>query len=195
MTSDVYDNTGAVYDTARVIAADNTLNIVAYRKYSPPFLGATFAFVYGLSFTSVLTHIGFWHAKDLWAALKGRNRLDIHARLVRTSYRQTPWYWYAGNHSSDNSHRHRHRGSLPYQPPRLRRLPRAHHSGSVHGPLRHRARHNERRRKPVERLIRVHWWIPIRRPSAREYDFQDPFDGRCWSGCLFCYGYEVWRII
>ncbi|KAJ6043816.1 hypothetical protein N7499_006235 [Penicillium canescens] len=99
MTSDVYDNTGAVYDTARVIAANNTLNVDAYRRYSPPFLGATFAFVYGLSFaaiTSVLTHIGFWHAKDLWAALKGRNRLDVHARLVRASYRQTPWYWYAG---------------------------------------------------------------------------------------------------
>lgn len=98
MTSDVYDNTGAVYDTSRVVGADNTLNVAAYRKYSPPFLGATFAFVYGLSFasiTSVLSHIGIWHARDLWAAMKGRNKLDIHARLIRASYRKTPWYWYA----------------------------------------------------------------------------------------------------
>lgn len=99
MTSDVYDRTGAVYDTARVIAADHSLDEAAYRNYSPPYLGATFAFVYGPSFaaiTSVLSHIGVWHARDLWAAFKGRNRLDIHARLIRASYKPTPWYWYAG---------------------------------------------------------------------------------------------------
>lgn len=99
MTADVYDNTGAAYDTARVIAADNTLDTAAYRTYSPPYLSATFAFVYGLSFaaiTSVLSHIAIWHSRDLWAALKGRNKLDIHARLIRASYRRTPWYWYAG---------------------------------------------------------------------------------------------------
>lgn len=99
MTADVYDNTGAAYDTARVIAADNTLDTMAYRTYSPPYLSATFAFVYGLSFaaiTSVLSHIAIWHSRDLWAALKGRNKLDIHARLIRASYRRTPWYWYAG---------------------------------------------------------------------------------------------------
>ncbi|KAJ5620322.1 hypothetical protein N7510_004306 [Penicillium lagena] len=98
MTADVYDNTGAVYDTSRVVSPDKTLDIAAYQKYSPPYLGMTFAFVYGLSFasiTAVLTHIGFWHARDLWAALKGRNRLDIHARLMRASYKSTPWYWYA----------------------------------------------------------------------------------------------------
>lgn len=99
MTADVYDNTGALYDTARVISADNTLDQAAYRKYSPPYLSATFAFVYGLSFaaiTSVLSHIAIWHSRDLWAALNGRNKLDIHARLIRASYRRTPWYWYAG---------------------------------------------------------------------------------------------------
>ncbi|KAJ5194881.1 uncharacterized protein N7498_008319 [Penicillium cinerascens] len=98
MTADVYDNTGAFYDTARVISADKTLDAAEYRKYSPPFLSATFAFVYGLSFaaiTSVLTHIAIWHGRDLWSALKGRNKLDIHARLIRASYRRTPWYWYA----------------------------------------------------------------------------------------------------
>ncbi|CAI7641429.1 unnamed protein product [Penicillium pancosmium] len=99
MTSDVYDRTGALYDTARVIAADHSLDETAYRNYSPPYLGATFAFVYGPSFaaiTSVLSHIGLWHARDVWAAFKGRNKLDIHARLIRASYKQTPWYWYGG---------------------------------------------------------------------------------------------------
>jgi OPT family small oligopeptide transporter len=97
MTADVYDRTGAVYNTAQVVSSQKTLDIDAYKQYSPPYLGATFAFVYGLSFasiTSVLTHIAVWHKSDLWAALKGKNRLDIHARLMK-SYRKTPWYWYA----------------------------------------------------------------------------------------------------
>ncbi|CAG8926891.1 unnamed protein product [Penicillium salamii] len=99
MSADVYDNTGAAYDTARVISADRSLDTAAYRDYLPPYLSASFSFVYGLSFatiTSVLSHIAIWHGRDLWASLKGRNRLDIHARLIRASYRPTPWYWYAG---------------------------------------------------------------------------------------------------
>jgi OPT family small oligopeptide transporter len=99
MTADVYDRTGALYDTARVVSEDHSLDEAAYRNYSPPFLSATFAFIYGPSFaaiTSVLSHIAMWHGRDLWAAFKGRNRLDIHARLIRASYRPTPWYWYAG---------------------------------------------------------------------------------------------------
>lgn len=97
MTSDVYDRTGAVYNTDRIVSPQKTLDIEAYKNYSPPYLGATFAFVYGPSFasiTGVLTHIGVWHHKDIWAAFKGKNKLDIHARLMGT-YRKTPWYWYA----------------------------------------------------------------------------------------------------
>ncbi|CAG7956299.1 unnamed protein product [Penicillium salamii] len=99
MSADVYDNTGAAYDTARVISADRSLDTAAYRDHSPPYLSASFSFVYGLSFatiTSVLSHIAIWHGRDLWTSLKGRTRLDIHARLIRASYRPTPWYWYAG---------------------------------------------------------------------------------------------------
>lgn len=96
MTADVYDNTGAVYNTSRVVAPDHTLDVEAYRNYSPPFLGASFAFVYGLSFasiTSVLTHIYFWHGTEIWNSLKGRSKLDVHGRLMR-SYRKVPWWWY-----------------------------------------------------------------------------------------------------
>ncbi|CAG8371208.1 unnamed protein product [Penicillium salamii] len=88
MSADVYDNTGAAYDTARVISADRSLDTAAYRDYSPPYLSASFSFVYGLSFatiTSVLSHIAIWHGRDLWTSLKGRTRLDIHARLIRAS--------------------------------------------------------------------------------------------------------------
>lgn len=46
MTADVYDNTGADYNVTKVLTAAGTLDIAAYQKYSPPFLSATFAFVY-----------------------------------------------------------------------------------------------------------------------------------------------------
>ncbi|KAJ9236200.1 hypothetical protein DTO207G8_3212 [Paecilomyces variotii] len=97
MTADVYDRTGQVYDTSRVVGPDNSLDVEAYKRYSPPYLPATFAFVYGLSFASItaaLTHVACWHYDDIRDAWKGRTKLDIHARLMKR-YRSTPWYWYA----------------------------------------------------------------------------------------------------
>lgn len=97
MTADVYDNTGADYNVTKVVTAAGTLDPAAYAQYSPPFLSATFAFVYGLSFasiTAVLVHVYLWHGPDIWAALKGGRKLDIHGRLM-LAYRKTPWWWYA----------------------------------------------------------------------------------------------------
>lgn len=98
MTSDVYDRFGQAYNVTKVMNADGTLNVQEYRDYSPPFLGASFAFVYGLSFasiTSALVHVYLWHGSDIVAAFKGEQLLDIHARLMLV-YKKTPWYWYAG---------------------------------------------------------------------------------------------------
>jgi hypothetical protein len=53
--------------------------------------------VYGLSFASitcVLVHVYLWHGKDLLDAVRGRQKLDIHGRLIR-SYKQIPWWWNA----------------------------------------------------------------------------------------------------
>lgn len=97
MTADVYDNTGADYNVTNVVTAAGTLDPVAYAAYSPPFLSATFAFVYGLSFasiTSVIVHVYLWHWEDIWDALRGRQKLDIHGRLMK-SYEKVPWWWYA----------------------------------------------------------------------------------------------------
>lgn len=97
MTADVYDRYGNEYNTTRVVSADYTLDVDAYREYSPPYLPVTYAFVYGLSFasiTAVLTHTYVWHWDDLMAAFRGTTRLDIHARLMK-AYKKTPWYWYA----------------------------------------------------------------------------------------------------
>lgn len=76
---------------------DGTFNAEEYANYSPSFLGASFAFVYGLSFasiTAVLVHVYLFHETDIRDVLKGRAKLDIHARLMRV-YKRTPWYWYA----------------------------------------------------------------------------------------------------
>ncbi|KAJ5033012.1 uncharacterized protein L3040_009597 [Drepanopeziza brunnea f. sp. 'multigermtubi'] len=95
-TAELYDNTASVYNIARVMNADGTLNAAEYEAYSPSFLPATFAFVYGISFaslTAVPIHIYLWHGSQIKAAFQGRTKLDIHARLMRL-YTQTPWYWY-----------------------------------------------------------------------------------------------------
>ncbi|KAI5867370.1 small oligopeptide transporter [Durotheca rogersii] len=95
-TADVYDRFGQLYDTARVITG-NLFDQEKYAAYSPPYLPATFAFVYGLSFasiTSVLSHIYFFHWDDIVHALRGSLKLDIHARLMKR-YQKVPWYWWA----------------------------------------------------------------------------------------------------
>lgn len=97
MTADVYDNTGANYDVTKVLTPEGTLDPVKYANYSPPYLSATFAFVYGLSFasmTAVLVHVYLWHGSDIYNALRGRQPLDIHGRLMR-AYKKVPWWWNA----------------------------------------------------------------------------------------------------
>lgn len=38
-----FDNTGATYNVTRILNDDSTINIEAYRQYSPLFLSTTFA--------------------------------------------------------------------------------------------------------------------------------------------------------
>ncbi|KAI1376961.1 small oligopeptide transporter [Hypoxylon crocopeplum] len=95
-TADVYDRFGELYDTAKVVT-NNLFDQEKYEAYSPPYLPATFAFVYGLSFasiTSVLTHVYFFHWDEIKHALRGTLKLDIHARLMK-KYQNVPWYWWS----------------------------------------------------------------------------------------------------
>lgn len=84
-----------MYNVTKVLT-NNNFDVAKYEAYSPAFLPATFAFVYGISFaslTAVPVHIYLWHGSQIKDALMGRTKLDIHARLMRM-YRKTPWYWY-----------------------------------------------------------------------------------------------------
>ncbi|ETS84490.1 hypothetical protein PFICI_02515 [Pestalotiopsis fici W106-1] len=95
-TADVYDRFGDVYDVSQVLT-NNEFDQTKYSAYSPPYLPATFAFVYGLSFasiTSVLSHVYFFHWDEIKHALRGTLKLDIHARLMR-SYTAVKWWWWA----------------------------------------------------------------------------------------------------
>ena len=86
MTANVYDNTGNLYDVTKILSPSGTLDPVKYAAYSPPYLPATFAFVYGLSFasiTAVIVHVYLWHGSEIYGAMRGRQRLDIHGRLMR----------------------------------------------------------------------------------------------------------------
>ncbi|KAL9115795.1 MAG: hypothetical protein Q9227_000163 [Pyrenula ochraceoflavens] len=97
MSADVYDNTASLYNVSKVMDG-NVLDVGAYKNYSPPYLGAAFSFVYGLSFASitcVLVHVYLWHWDEIVDALRGTLQLDIHARLMK-SYKKVPWYWFAG---------------------------------------------------------------------------------------------------
>ncbi|KAH7096465.1 OPT oligopeptide transporter [Auriculariales sp. MPI-PUGE-AT-0066] len=93
-----YDNTAKKYNVSRILNEDATLNMAAYKAYSPLFLSTTFALSYGLSFasiTSTLVHAFLYFRKQIW--LQARRSLheqpDIHARLM-SRYPQVPEWWY-----------------------------------------------------------------------------------------------------
>lgn len=78
------------------MGADGVLNVTEYQAYSPLYLPPAFALVYGLSFasiTAVLVHVYLWHWEEILDAIKGRAKLDIHARLM-SKYRTVPWWWF-----------------------------------------------------------------------------------------------------
>lgn len=96
MTATVYDNTASAYNVSRIMTADGTFDAEAYAAYSPAYLPAAFAFVYGLSFaslTSVPVHIWLHHGQEIKDGFTGRGKLDVHARLMQV-YSKVPWWWY-----------------------------------------------------------------------------------------------------
>ncbi|KAL4986597.1 OPT oligopeptide transporter protein-domain-containing protein [Aspergillus falconensis] len=97
LDSNTFDNTGRMYDTRRVMNINNgTVNVEAYRNYSPMFIPAGFAVTYGVAFanlTGIFVHTALYHGKDLLQQWSGRNKKDIHSRLMQ-SYAPVPWWWF-----------------------------------------------------------------------------------------------------
>jgi len=93
-----FDNTGQPYDVNRIVNADYTFDLEAYKAYSPLFLSTTFAVSYALSFASItatLVHVFLYYRKQIM--IQARRSLgeqpDIHARLM-ARYPQVPDWWY-----------------------------------------------------------------------------------------------------
>jgi hypothetical protein len=98
VSSQSFDNTGKPYNLSKVINADSSFNVEAYRAYSPLFLPTSFAISYGLEFASItatLTHTFLYYRKHL--VIHARRSLseqpDIHARLMSV-YKEVPDWWY-----------------------------------------------------------------------------------------------------
>lgn len=98
VSSHSFDNTGAVYNVSKIINADSSFNVDAYKAYSPLFISASFAIAYGLSFASItatLTHTFLYYRKQIY--IQARRSLseqpDIHARLMSV-YKEVPDWWY-----------------------------------------------------------------------------------------------------
>ncbi|KAL2819753.1 OPT oligopeptide transporter protein-domain-containing protein [Aspergillus granulosus] len=93
-----FDNTGRMYDMRRVMNHNGTVNVEEYRNYSPMFISAGFSVTYGVAFanlTGIFVHTALYHGKDLLEQWSGRNKKDIHARIME-SYRPVPWWWFGG---------------------------------------------------------------------------------------------------
>lgn len=94
-----YDNHGLPYNVTAIVNSDLSLNLAAYKAYSPLFLSTTFAISYGLSFASIaatLTHALLYFRKQIWVQSRRSmsEQPDIHARLM-SKYPQVPEWWYA----------------------------------------------------------------------------------------------------
>ncbi|RDW82549.1 hypothetical protein BP6252_03661 [Coleophoma cylindrospora] len=102
-SSGTFDNTGASYNTSRILNADFTLNEEAYHAYSPIYLSTTSILSYGLGFgavTSVIVHAFLNHRIEIWNGLKATwksdtalEKDDIHTKLMQ-KYRSVPVWWY-----------------------------------------------------------------------------------------------------
>ncbi|KAG8995390.1 hypothetical protein FRB94_009181 [Tulasnella sp. JGI-2019a] len=94
-----FDNTGAKYNVTAILTPENTLDLAAYKAYSPLFLSTTFALSYGLSFaaiTATIVHAFLYFRKQIWTQARRSlsEQPDIHARLM-SKYREVPEWWYA----------------------------------------------------------------------------------------------------
>lgn len=118
--SNTYDNTGASYNTTRILTPDFTLDEQAYQEYSPLFIrydpttsslchlltpvdlycSTTFAMSYGLSFAAIASLIVYTYlhySGAIWRQYKNstNEQPDIHMKLMK-KYKEAPTWWFMG---------------------------------------------------------------------------------------------------
>ncbi|RMJ05172.1 hypothetical protein CDV36_014153 [Fusarium kuroshium] len=96
--SSTYDNTGASYNTTRILTPEFTLDEEEYKNYSPLFISTTFAMSYGLSFaaiSSLVVYTYLHNGKQIWQQWRNstNEKPDIHMKLMN-KYKEAPTWWY-----------------------------------------------------------------------------------------------------
>jgi OPT family oligopeptide transporter len=96
--SATYDNTGSSYNVTRILTPEFTLDLAAYKAYSPLFLSTTFAMSYGLSFAAIASLVVYTylnHGKQIWQQFRNstKEEPDVHMKMM-SKYREAPTWWY-----------------------------------------------------------------------------------------------------
>lgn len=94
-----FDNTQNSYNVSRILNADYTLNLQAYKEYSPLMLPTTFALCYGLSFAAiscVIVNTVLFNGPEILARWKDKEGQldDVHSKMMR-KYKPLPNWWFA----------------------------------------------------------------------------------------------------
>ncbi|KFY09124.1 hypothetical protein V492_05597 [Pseudogymnoascus sp. VKM F-4246] len=91
LSSAVFDNTGKVYDVARILTPDFLFDRAAYENYSRVFMPITYILSYGLQFAalaSLLTHTACWHGRDI--VRQWKNSLEEVRGQAKIGYEALP---------------------------------------------------------------------------------------------------------
>ncbi|OBT69207.1 hypothetical protein VE03_01997 [Pseudogymnoascus sp. 23342-1-I1] len=91
LSSVVFDNTGKMYDVARILTPDFLFDRDAYEAYSRVFMPITYILSYGLQFAalaSLLTHTACWHGRDI--VRQWRNSLEEVRGQAKIGYEVLP---------------------------------------------------------------------------------------------------------
>ncbi|SCU97646.1 LAMI_0F10814g1_1 [Lachancea mirantina] len=99
ISGSTYDNTQKKYNVTKILNPDYSINLEKYKEYSPLFVPFSYLLSYALNFAAVMSvfvHCGLYHGKDIWAKLRNKNHGgdDIHVRLYKQNYKDTPNWWY-----------------------------------------------------------------------------------------------------
>ncbi|PNS17217.1 Sexual differentiation process protein isp4 [Sphaceloma murrayae] len=94
----ILDNTGAIYNTSRILTPEHVVDPKAYEEYSPLFLSTAFGLGYGLNFATIaalVSHTYLFHGAEIWRRWKAsQGELDdVHMKIMR-KYKLVPTWWY-----------------------------------------------------------------------------------------------------
>lgn len=96
--SNTYDNMGNSFNVSRIVTPELTLDVAAYKEYSPLFISTTFAVSYGLSFAtiaSLIVYTWIYYRHQIMAQFRQSRgeQADIHMKLM-LKYPEAPLWWY-----------------------------------------------------------------------------------------------------